>query len=684
MTRLGLVLALVLVLPIGLEAQTPSDTDWAVTTGNAASTRYAPLDQIDASNVAQLERVWTWASPDTALMEGNPKFKSARLRPSNHQASPVKIGDRLFTTSSLYQISSLDPGTGETIWNYDPEAYAAGIRPPNLGFTHRGATYWSDPEGTLPPRLFYATGDAKLRAVDALGGEPIGDFGEAGVVDLTQGLRKKVSQRQYTVSSPVMMCRDVIVVGSSISDAPTHPEAPPGDVRGFDPRTGEQLWTFHSIPQPGEEGHDTWEEGSWENTGNANVWTLMSADEELGLVYLPFGTPTNDWYGGHRKGDNLFAESLVAVDCESGARRWHFQMVHHGLWDYDLPTSTILGDITVDGRRIQAAMQLSKQGFVYVFDRATGEPVWPIEEREVPQTGILGEVTSPTQPFPTKPPPFERQGATLDDLVDYTPEIEAAARKILQQFQYGPLYTPPSTRGTVNMPGWGGGASWPGGAFDPETGMLYVPSFAVPVVMTLKQPDPARSGFDYVGSIQMGIAGPGGLPLFKPPYSQITAYDMSQGEIAWQVPTGNGPHRHPLLRDLDLPPMGSGTRAHVLATKTLLFVTHGQPLFSAPEAGQLDLVGEESLGEFDAILEGQSGGDPAHGPAGSASADDWRTEPNLLSAYDKATGELVWSTELSAHTDGSPITYMHEGKQYLVFAVGGNGDAPEVVAYAVP
>lgn len=442
-------LILLVLTPVAAQVE---ETDWSVTTGSNASQRYAPLDQIDASNVSRLERLWTWTSPDVALVAEDPKFKSRRMRPGNHQASPLKLGDRLYTTSPLYQITALDPGSGATLWSYDPEGYSSG-RPTNLGFTHRGAAHWTDGTGQVPPRLFYATGDARLRAVDALGGEPVGDFGDGGAVDLTLGLRREVSRRKYTVSSPVTVCQDVVVVGSSISDVPTHPEAPPGDVRGFDARTGEQLWIFQSIPQPGEVGHETWEDGSWEYTGNANVWTLMSADEDLGLVYLPFGTPTNDWYGGHRLGDNLFSESLVAVDCRTGKRRWHFQMVHHGLWDYDLPTSAILGDFEVEGRRVKAAMQLSKQGFLYVFDRETGEPVWPIEERPVPQTGIVGERTSPTQPFPTQPPPFERQGLSEEDLIDFTPELLAEARRILQKHHYGPLYTPPSEKGTLNLPG---------------------------------------------------------------------------------------------------------------------------------------------------------------------------------------------------------------------------------------
>ena len=340
----------------------PRDTDWQVPTGNDGSQRYAPLDQIDRSNFDELEIAWRWSSPDNELMAGDAGQGGRRMRPRNHESIPIKVGDRLYVTTGYGQIAAVDIEEGTNLWTYDPQAYTHG-RPTNLGFVHRGAAYWNDPD--LPEsggRLIWAAGDAVLRAVDTLNGEPIVSFGDGGAVDLTLGLRREVARRAYSVSSPVVLCRDVAIVGSSISDGPRAPEAPPGDVRGFDVRTGEQLWAFHSIPQEDEPGRDTWEDGSWKHSGNTNVWTLMSVDQDLGLAYLPFGTPTNDWYGGHRLGDNLYAESLVAVDCETGRRRWHFQMVHHGLWDYDLPTSAILGDIEVEGRRIRAAMQLSKQG----------------------------------------------------------------------------------------------------------------------------------------------------------------------------------------------------------------------------------------------------------------------------------------------------------------------------------
>ncbi len=650
---------LTVALGTGASGQTPANTDWPVVTGNNASQRYAPLEQIDRHNFGELEIAWRWLSPDNDLMESKEELQSPRMRPRRHEATPIKVGEKLYVTTGFGQIAAIDIERGESMWTHDPEAYSQGPAA-NIGFIHRGAAYWKDPD--LPDtggRLLYAAADAVLRAVDILSGEPIESFGNGGQVDLTLGLRRPVSRRIYGSSSPVSICRDVVIAGSSISDGPRNPEFPPGDVRGFDVRTGELLWIFHSIPREGEFGQHTWEDGSWQYSGNTNVWPMMSVDEESGLAYLPFSTPTNDWYGGHRLGDNLYAESLVAVDCGTGERRWHFQMVHHGLWDYDLPTSPILGDIEVEGRTIHAAMQLSKQGFVYVFDARTGEEVWPIVEREVPQTGIVGERTSPTQPFPTRPPPFERQGITFDDLADFTPELRTKAPKIVSRYQYGPLFTPPTERGTWLMPGWGGGASWPGGAFDPETGMLYVPSFTWPVVNVLSKPDASRSSFDYVGRIIRDIRGPHDLPLFKPPYSRVTAYDMHRGEIAWTVPLGYGPIRHPLLAELDLPPLGGGVRAHILATKTLVIVTSGRSLaFAALE--------DEAAAE-------------------EAGRDDWRVETPMLRAFDKATGELIGEIELPAHSDGSPITFLHGGRQYVVFALGGRGTLPlELIAYRSP
>ena len=380
--------------------------------------------------------------------------------------------------------------------------------------------------------------------------------------------------------------------------------------------------------------------GLWVS-GGTNVWSNISADEELGLFYLPFGTPTNDFWGGERLGDNLYAESLVAVKAETGEVAWAFQTVHHGLWDYDLPTPPVLCNIRVDGREIKALAQVTKHGFTFVFDRATGGPVWPIEERPVPQSDVPGERTAATQPFPTKPPPFERQGVTLDDLIDLTPELHEEAKKIFETYVHGPLFSPPSLHGTLLLPSYGGGANWPGAALDPETGWLYVPSMTRVLSMKLIEPDPSRSDFRYVRSGSQ-VEGPQGLSLIKPPWGRITAIDLNRGEHVWMVPNGgDGPIDHPAIAHLDLPPLGTPTRAGALVTKSLLFVSEGS------------------------------------GRSGSAIGGG-----NGVRAFDKATGEELWSMSFDGQVTGNPMTYMTAGKQYVVMPVG--SDPPKLVALSLP
>jgi len=381
----------------------PSSSDWTHYGGNAASQKYSPLDQINKDNVGKLKVAWRWASPDNAVVEANPMS-----RPGMYHDTPLMVKGVLYTVTSLGQVAAINPATGASIWVFDPANWRAG-RPGNLGFVHRGISYWSDGSKEL---LLLGTADAYLLSVDAKTGALDTTFGQDGRVDLMTGLAHAVRGTNYSVTAAPIICRDVVVVGASIHDVPTHKEWPRGDISGFDVRTGKKLWTLHSIPQKGEFGNNTWGDDSFSYSGSTNVWTNMSADEELGYVYLPFGTPTDDWYGGHRPGANLFAESLVALDARTGERKWHFQAVHHGVWDYDLPSAPVLADIRVDGKVIKAVAQVSKQGFTYVFDRRTGVPVWPIEERPVPQSTVPGERTSATQPFPTKPPAFERQGVT--------------------------------------------------------------------------------------------------------------------------------------------------------------------------------------------------------------------------------------------------------------------------------
>ena len=613
-----------LAAPLGAQKKSAATGEWRYYGGDAGSTKYSPLDQINRDNVAELKIAWTWDSPDLPMQKENRMLGSFAF-----EATPLMVGGTLYTSTSLSQVTAINAQTGETKWVFNPEAYKAG-RPTNLGFLHRGVSYWTDGR---QERLFIATSDAYLWAIDAKTGKAVSDFGEGGKVNLTKAIPYAQNARNYAVTSPPLICRDVVILGASISDGPVNKEAPRGDIQAFDVRTGKALWIFHSIPQAGEFGNETWENDSWKYTGNTNVWTLMSADEELGYVYLPFGTPTNDWYGGHRLGDNLFAESIVCLEAKTGKRVWHFQTVHHGLWDYDLPAAPVLCDIRVGGRTIKAVAQITKTGFTFVFDRKTGKPVWPIEERAVPQSIIAGERTSPTQPFPTKPAPFERQGATEDNLIDFTPELREEAKKILQQHEHGPLFTPPSEKGTINLPGWGGGGNWWGAAFDPETGMFYIPSISFPIVVKLIKPDAARSNFNYIrggGGLGATAQGPRGLPLFKPPYGRITAINLSTGEQAWMIPHGDGARK--TISEIvgrDVGPLGSGGGGPLL-TKTLLFIGQG------------------------------AGGRGARAGGGA----------NVLRAFDKATGKVIAEIELPAIPTGTPMTYLAGGKQYIVLATG--------------
>jgi quinoprotein glucose dehydrogenase len=628
--------------------QGAKDGQWRSYGGDNGSTKYSPLDQINQDTVKDLRIAWRWRSPDNALRKGD-----AGLYPFIYEATPLMVNGVLYTSTSFSLAAALDGATGKTLWVYDPKSYAAG-RPTNLGFVHRGLAYWTDGKDE---RLFLATGNAFLIALDARTGQPCPDFGDHGKIDLTKGLRRPVERRLYAVTSPPVICRDVVVMGSSIFDLPPSLEMPPGDVRGFDARTGKLLWTFHTVPQEGEFGNQTWENGSWKYTGNTNVWTLMSADDELGYVYLPVSTPSNDFYGGHRHGDNLFAESIVCLEARTGKRVWHFQTVHHGVWDYDLPAAPTLVDLTVAGRQVKALAQVTKQGFCFVLDRVTGKPVWPIEERPVPQSQVAGEKTSPTQPFPTKPPPFERQGLTANDLIDFTPELRQEALAIVSKYDYGPLFLPPTERGTINVPGWNGGANWQGAAFDPETERLYVPSITSPIKVSLTKPFFGRSGFRYVGALSKSIDGPRGLPLVKPPYGRLTAIDLSRGEHVWMIPLGDGPLHHPALKDLNLPPLGSPHRGRVLATRSLLFV------------GQEGPAGE-------AIAAIRSGGDEKE-------AQEAARLNRKFQALDKATGKRVWEINLPTNVTGSPLTYLAGGRQYIVFAIGGLGQPAELVALSL-
>ena len=652
MSKLTLVATIFLLLSAvaNIQAQTGERSgEWHFFGGDSGSTKYSSLDLIDKENVANLEIAWRWESVDGRFNIDQLKAEYPNLQVANDvsnvsidslKAAPLMVDGVIYISTPFYQAAAIDAASGETLWVHDPRSYASGIPIMMLGFSSRGLAYWSEDEQS---RVIWGTGDGYLLQVDAVTGEPIEEFGNSGRVDLIAGIprARRRAPINYSITSSPMIIRDVIVVGSAISDQPEYKEMPPGHVRGFDVHTGELLWTFHTIPQPGELGNDTWENGSWEYSGHANVWTLMSADEETGYVYLPIGSPTNDFYGGHRLGDNLFANSLVALDATTGNRVWHYQFVHHDIWDSDLPAAPNLIDITVDEKRIKAVAQVTKHGFVFVFDRVTGEPVWPIEERAVSVSDVPGERASETQPFPTKPPAFDRQGLTIDDLIDFTPELRQEAISIVEQHRYGPMFTPPSlagegddaTKGTINVPGYIGGANWEGAAADPETGILYVPSATIPSLSGMVEPQSSDATLNYVRNVTTRV-GPQGLPLTKPPYGRITAIDLNKGEILWQEPNGIGSPQvrsHPALVGVELPPLGGGLDL-VLVTKTLLLSAQPTP----NESGFFPLV-----------------------------------------ARDKLTGEVIAEIELPERAIGPPVTYLFEGEQYIGVTV--RGTPPELV-----
>ena len=625
---------------VHIGAQAPLAAEWRAHGGDQRSHRYSPLDQIDKTNIASLQIAWRHPGVDPELRAA---FADVTIS-NNFRSTPVMVDGVLYASNAIGLVEAIDPRSGKTLWTQEPLSKGPdGLR----GTASRGVAVWQSGS----ERRVLAVRGEYLFSLDSKTGKPMSTFGDGGRVNLRDGLGPLMTR--YTWTSAPLVVRDVVIVGGSGSDSPKDKEASPGDVRAYDVRSGKLLWTFHVIPREGEVGIDTWEDGSWKYTGNANVWSLMSADEELGYVYLPFTSPTDDWYGGHRLGNNLFSGSLVCVDARTGTRVWHYQITHHDLWDYDLPAAPILADITVDGRPIKAVVQLTKQAFAYVFDRVTGKPVWPIEERPVPASTAPGEKASPTQPAPTRPPAFDRQGLTADDLIDFTPELRAEAIEITKSYVIGPIFNPPSLKsdaddgikGSIFVPGWVGGANWGGGAFDPDTGMLYVPSVTAPYAVGLVKRAPEQGSLLYVYGTHQYVAGPRGLPLTKPPYGRVTAIDLNRGEIKWTVPNGDGPRTHPLLAPLHLPPLGQPGRAAPLLTKTLLFVGEGDPVNLATPPG--------------------GGG-------------------RMFRAFDKTTGAVVWETELPAGTTGAPMTYAIDGKQYVVVAIGGVKYPAEWIAFSLP
>jgi quinoprotein glucose dehydrogenase len=625
------------VVAVALSALTAAgqnlSVEWPVYGGDQAGTKYSSLAEINKDNVLNLRVAWEWKTGDVAM----PEFGT---RPGMFQNTPLMIGGVLYVSTPYNRVVALDAESGAEIWRFDPETYRDGQPPNGTGYVHRGLAAWRD-GGRL--RLFLNT-RYRLICLDAETGKPVTSFGEKGVVDLSKGLLWDINKLHYTNTSPPVVYRDLVILGNGVGDRLAYTKDPPGDVRAFDARSGKQVWSFHTIPQAGEHGNDTWGEGSWRVTGHTNVWAPMTLDETRGLLYLPVSTPSNDFYGGRRPGANLFAESIVCLDVVTGQRKWHFQIVHHGVWDYDLASPPNLVTITTGGRTIDAVVQLTKQSLAFVFDRVTGEPVWPIEERPVPQSDVPGEHTWPTQPFPTRPPPLSPLGVSIEDAFDLTPELEAQARAEMKKYRMGSLYTPPSLEGTLMRPGIIGGANWGGASFDPETGRLYVKTSNVANVLRIVRPDKSEKNprasevdADWSGDLQnMNATFAKGIPLTKPPYSHLTAIDLNQGTIAWQVPFGDWSalRENPALKGVPLPDrLGATGPMGTLATKSGLVFA--------------------------------SGGDTA------------------FYAFDAATGRELWRHQLGRRGTGTPMTYRTaKGRQMIALATG-SGDDTALVVFAL-
>ena len=649
------------------------DGEWRSYGGDLGSTRYSALDQINAGNFNQLEIAW--------------RFKTDNLGPRREfqlEATPLVANGVLYSTAGTRRaVVALDAATGEQLWVHSEREGARGANAPRQ-LSGRGLAYWTDGR---EERILYVTPGYRLIALNAKTGVPVPGFGANGVVDLKLDDDQQIDPitGEVGLHDTPIVARDVVIVGAAhrSGGVPKSKGNVKGYVRAFDVRTGKRLWIFHTIPKPGEFGIDTWDNDSWSYTGNAGVWGQISVDEDLGMAYLPVELPTGDYYGGHRPGNGLFGETLVAVDLMTGQRKWHYQLVHHGIWDMDIPCAPILADITVNGRALKAVAQPTKQANLYVFDRVTGQPVWPIEERPVPRGDVPGEWYSPTQPFPTRPPGYDRQSVSIDDLIDFTPELRAEAEKIVARYKIGPMFTPPvvSKRegpiATLTLATAGGGTNWAGGSYDPELHRVFVYSQSSLTALGLVPPPPGMSDMNYIqgtateGARRSGGAGSTagadspaastparaaeggglvlnvrGLPLIKPPYGRISAIDLDKGEIVWQVAHGETPdniRNHPDLKGLNLPRTGRPGIIGTLVTKTL-------------------------------VIAGESGFFTT--PSGERGA--------MLRAYDKISGKEVGAVYMPAPQSGSPMTYRLNGKQYIVVAVSGGAYSGELLAFRLP
>ncbi|HET7459436.1 MAG TPA: pyrroloquinoline quinone-dependent dehydrogenase [Gemmatimonadaceae bacterium] len=631
--RLLAVALLGLVVASPLHAQQRGG-EWPVYGGDPGATKYSPLDGITRQNVGTLVMAWTWSTGELPIAATD---STKAARPGMFEATPLMVGDTLYLPTPYNQVVALDASTGREYWRYDPRAWAAGQPSNGTGFVHRGVATWSDGRS----RRIFLNSRWRLIAIDASTGRPVPSFGKDGEVDLTSHLERPVNRLHYTNTSPPVVWRDLVIVGNGVGDRLVYKGDPPGDVQAFDVRTGKRVWVFHTTPRPGEAGNETWEDSSWARAGHTNVWSPFTVDTARGLLYLPVSTPSNDWYGGDRHGDNLYGESLVCLDARTGKHRWHFQIAHHGLWDYDPPAPPVLVTIRPHGAPLDAVVQPTKQGWLFVFDRVTGKPVWPIEERKVPTSDVPGELASRTQPFPTRPAAFAKQGFTAEDIVDFTPDIATAARAAIAHYRIGPLYTPPSLEGTIVMPGAIGGSGWGGGAFDPESHTIYVKATNEPALFKLiewPKSDTVDARYMVDLHLPLGVELPGlhdsagrdmheattSLPINKPPYGTLTAIDLDRGERLWQIPLGDTPEirNAPALRDAKLPPLlgVAGAPGAIVTKGGLLFVTGGG---------------------------------------------------STLYAIDKTSGTTLWQSELGQVGYAVPMTYRtRAGRQYVVVATG--------------
>ncbi len=610
------------------KAQTNLDRTWSVYKADENSANYSPLNQITTANVERLQHAWTLTLDD----------KPEGAKPSSSQCNPIILDGIMYASSANQWAYAVDASTGKQLWSFDPLDGKQGVE------VNRGLTYWENGND----KRILMTANNFLIALDANTGKPISSFGNNGRVDLKIGLRDEGKDFWVSSTSPGIIYKNLIIMGCRVPDIYG---AQPGYIRAYDTRSGELVWTFHTVPQPGEPGYETWPPDAYKVVGGVNNWAGMSIDSKRGMVFLGLGSPSYDFYGKDRKGSNLYGNCVVALNAATGSLVWHFQTVHHDLWDYDLPAPPTLVTINKDGKMIDAVAQTTKQGFVFVFNRETGESLFPIEERKVPASHLPGEEAWPTQPIPLKPKPFARQWMTEDDLTNFSPADHDALVKQFRSMRYEGLYTPPDLKGTLQLPGTRGGGEWGGAAYDPATNMFYIKSNDAPDLITLvtgskeavNRPVDAASQLEtaerHAGPDQFANStgyitwtDPSGNPAITPPWGTLNALNLATGEYAWQIPLGNDS-----LRQQD----------------------------GAPETG----------------LEGRAGPIVTAGGVIFISG----TEDRILRALDKTSGKLLWQTTLPGFANATPCTYQANGKQYVAISVGGTPENPSgfIMAFAL-